>query len=525
MEGGGGGVLVVLIIIGFFVFLLVKKSNKNKPASSNNDQSLESLKRTYGDAEFASYEECVKNGLTAQSGIVLGHKTDKIANGPKRIIYGADRHAVLVAPSRSGKGTTVIIPTLLSYAGSIVCIDPKGQNAAVTLERRKALGNEVICLNPFGLHRAAPWALPMHRFNPLDAINPESDNFVADISALAEALIITEGKDPHWPDAARDFISGVLMHLKTTTGEVASLPRMRELITQPVDALQDLLAAMVLSTHPAVRQRAARFLGNTSDEAQGVLATAMTQTSFLDDPAISACLSGSDFSFADVKARPYSVFLILPSRYLVAYRRWLRLLLVSGLDALMATPKAASGEVLFILDEFASLGHLQTIENAMGVSAGYGIKMWPILQDINQAKALYGDRWETFLANAGVVQFFAANDATTAQYVSDRSGTTWSGHETSNYSKGGSKEGRNWSQSTGMNVQQIPLMRKNDVYGLSQLESIVTVSGMKNIARVGRLSYYKDKQYDGLYSPDPFHIVDVAAAQVEPPPLLVEAEV
>jgi TraM recognition site of TraD and TraG len=80
--------------------------------------------------------------------------------------------------------------------------------------------------------------------------------------------------------------------------------------------------------------------------------------------------------------------------------------------------------VLFVLDEFATLGHMRQIEDAAGQIAGYGVKLWPILQDLGQLKALYRERWETFMGNAGILQFFGNNDLTTLEWISKRIGTT-----------------------------------------------------------------------------------------------------
>ena len=106
--------------------------------------------------------------------------------------------------------------------------------------------------------------------------------------------------------------------------------------------------------------------------------------------------------------------------------RWLRLFVNLALQAMERTPgaPAAGCPVLFVLDEFASLGHMRQIEDAAGQIAGYGVKLWPILQDLGQLKALYKDRWETFMGNAGVLQFFGNNDLTTLEWISKRLGTT-----------------------------------------------------------------------------------------------------
>jgi type IV secretion system protein VirD4 len=121
-----------------------------------------------------------------------------------------------------------------------------------------------------------------------------------------------------------------------------------------------------------------------------------------------------------------TVYLCLPGRHVGTCGRWLRLFVNLALQAMERAPgpPAAGCPVMFVLDEFASLGHMRQIEDAAGQIAGFGVKLWPILQDLGQLKALYKERWETFMGNAGVLQFFGNNDLTTLEWVSKRLGST-----------------------------------------------------------------------------------------------------
>lgn len=431
--------------------------------------------------------------------------------------YAGDRHIITIAPSRSGKGTTAIIPTLLDYDASVLVIDPKGQNTAVTAARRRAMGHEVIVINPFGLHSREPWKLPRHRFNPLAAINPRSANVVADVSSLCEALIINDGKDPHWTNSARDLVSAIIMDLMTRPGEVATLPQMRKILTLPEDLLKERLELMATSPAPFVAQRASRFLG-ASREIQSIFSTAITQTGFLDDPAIAASLSGNDFRFWDMKTKKLSVFLVLPSRYIAAYSRFLRLFVVSAIDAFLSTPKGPGEPVLVILDEFASLGHLSAIETGMALAAGFGVRLWPILQDINQAKDIYDNRWETFLANAGVIQLFTPNDSTTAEYFSKRCGniTKMAMVPSISSSFSSSSSGATTSKSDSFNLSYVsrPLIFPQELISLAFGKALLFHSGMSDPMLIDRQPYYRQNRFQGLYAPDPYHI----PYQAPPPP-------
>lgn len=469
---------------------------------------------SFGDAHFLTTAELMPFGLFGRAGIPLG---DHVPPGEplRRVLYSGDQHLVTIAPSRTGKGTTAIIPTLLDHDASALVIDPKGQNAAVTCRARKLMHpDRVFVVNPFGLHTGPPWNLPKHKFNPLASMDIGSDNFVADVSSLCEALIITEGKDPHWPNAARDLVSAIIMDLKLREPDKATLPRMRTVLTLPPKLFLERLDEMVASREPAVRQRAGRFL-SSSGEVQNVLSTAITQTSFLDDPALASSLSGDDFRLLDLKRQGMTVFLVLPSRYLMAYFRWLRLFVVAAVDALTSTTDRPAKPVLFMLDEFAQLGHLSAIETAMALAAGYGVQLWPILQDLNQVKTIYSDRWETFLANAGIIQVFRPNDLTTADYFSKRTGTYT--HRLAGFSYGTDESDYQAADQAGpvkgvsrsFSLTSRPLRTPHQLFGMPNDRQILFISGSEYPAWTARKPYYDDERYKTRgaprYDPDPYH--------------------
>jgi type IV secretion system protein VirD4 len=123
-----------------------------------------------------------------------------------------------------------------------------------------------------------------------------------------------------------------------------------------------------------------------------------------------------------LKGTPATIYLTLPAMRMSTCRRWLRLFVNMTLTAMEADPTVPRHPVLLILDEFAVLKHMKELEAAAGQIAGLGVKLWVVLQDLTQLKALYKDRWETFLGNAGVLQFFANNDLETLRWVSERCG-------------------------------------------------------------------------------------------------------
>lgn len=360
---------------------------------------------------------------------------ERFAQGGQEIGIGDDRHALTIAGSRAGKGRAAIIPNMLRYAGSVLAIDPKGELALATAAARERLDHRVMVLDPFGTTGDA-LARYKTSFNPLAAMRLASA--VEDAMLITDALVIPGTGDPHWDESARTLIEGLILEVATAARFEGrrTLIAVRDLLAEgepsgssSEDAptgMEMLEAYMRESEEPAVRRAAADFFERPDRERDSVLSTARRHLRALAFPEIAASLSGHGFDLSELKTGRASIYLCLPGRHMGTCGRWLRLFVNLALQAMERTPgyPAAGCPVLFVLDEFASLGHMRQIEDAAGQIAGYGVKLWPILQDLGQLKALYRERWETFMGNAGVLQFFGNNDLTTLEWVSKRLGTT-----------------------------------------------------------------------------------------------------
>ncbi len=338
---------------------------------------------THGSARFATDRE-TRPFVQGGDSLLIGR--DRKSGKPLR--YTGPAHLLSIASTRTGKGVGTIIPNLLDYPGPVVCIDPKGENARITARHRARFG-PVHVLDPFrvtGIGSAA--------FNPLDRIDPAGLDLADDCMTLADALVYDapgEAGEAHWNEEARALISGIILSIVTT---------LRDRLTLAPQAFAAQLADMQAQGGLAARA-AKRYLGKSDREAAGVLSAAQRHTHFLDSPHMTAVLGRSDFTFGDVKARATTVYLVLPPDRLATYARWLRLMLAQGLTELARALATSERAVLFLLDEFAALGRLEPVERAMGLMAGYGIHLWPILQDVHQLRALYEPRADTFLSNAG----------------------------------------------------------------------------------------------------------------------------
>lgn len=348
-----------------------------------------------------------------------------------RLHYSGDRHLLTIAPTRTGKGVSAIIPNLLTYPGSALVIDPKGENACLTAARRgqghgstPGLGQAVHVLDPWGIT-----GLPVSSFNPLDWLISDIDNATENAMILAESLVPHKDTkaDPFWDDEARALLVGLMLYMAfdDTSSAGANLGRVREIVVSGEEDLARVLASMLQSAHPVVRSTAARTIGKDEKLRANVFASLQSHTHFLDSPAVAESLSTSSFGFEALKRQPTTVYLVLPADRLAPFGRWLRLLVQQALTVCArSNVERPALPVLFLLDEMAALGRLSMVEQAFGLMAGFGMQLWGIVQDASQLKRIYDDGWETFIGNAGVIQYFGSRDQRTAEYFSKLCGVT-----------------------------------------------------------------------------------------------------
>jgi type IV secretion system protein VirD4 len=409
-------------------------------------------------------------------GLYLGQFLE---NGRAReeVHYSDTIHAITIGPNGSGKGTGVIIPNVASLNRSILIVDPKGECAAVTARARARKG-PVIHINPFNVLVESLPHLASQGFNPLAQLDPKSDNFPDDASGISEAVIRLEGSEPHWSASAQDLGSALIMWECLKNGKNASLANVRTMLTEPFTKQDDkplglfkTVLDMLGSGCAPLAAKAGRFVRSTN-ETLGVIATAITQTRFLDSPQIQRDISGAGFDFADMKKEIITVYLILPADRLETHANYLRLVVTSALRALLRSPPSATlPPVLLLLDEFAQLGYLPPIENAMGIARGFGVQLWPFLQDLNQLHALYRDRWQTFIGNSGALTAFAPRDLFTAQYLSAMCGTK----SVNLKSRNQGDDGRgSWNES----LHGVPLFRPEDLMRMPSGQMLCLISGL-----------------------------------------------
>lgn len=371
---------------------------------------------SHGTAQWGRNDE-----LTVDAGVLVGVGESADRRRPAPLLrYDGDGHLLTVAPTRSGKGIGVVIPNLLSYPGSIVVTDPKGENHAVTVAARTAMGQTVHVLDPFGAVSGTA------SFNPLAIIDPQSADGHDDAWMLADMLVAPDGRagdHVFWSEEARALLAGLILYVATHEND----PRMRTLagvraaLTQPKAGFTLMLAEMG-KCEGLVARAAARLDQKDERERSGVISSAQSHTHFLDSKRMAAVMGSSTFAWEALKAGRATVYLVLPPERLRTYRRWMRLMVGCAMRAMTRVAGRPDVRVLFLLDEFAHLGRVAPIEDAVSLVGGYGVGLWMLVQDLAQLRKCYPDGWQTFLANADVLQTFGVNDWDTAEMMSKLTG-------------------------------------------------------------------------------------------------------
>ena len=399
--------------------------------------------------------------------------------------YTGESHLLTVGSTRSGKGVGAIIPNLLRYEGSILVIDPKGENVAATAHARKALGHRIVVIDPWNV---TSW--PSASYNPL-LVNAGNENtIIEDARLIAEALVVSslDVSQLFFEEEARSVLSTIIAHLLTSDAPDETLFALRKITGQTDGEVKQFMRNLVGKPEldGFIARGASRFVDKTPNEYSGVLSTVRQHTEFLDSPAMRKALSSSDLRLRSMREMPITVYLVIPVWRLPTYNRWLRLMLTMALTELAQSSTTKNVPVLMIVDEFASLGLLPSFDTAFALMAGLGVQLWPIIQDFTQLKRMYGDSWETFVANAGVLQCFGTRDLLTASYISSRMGpTTIVVHERSESTGDNTRHGR---------LEQRALRYPDEVIKLDSNYGIAFVENSQPLL-FRKIKYYQDARF------------------------------
>ena len=339
------------------------------------------------------------------------------------VLYEGDSHLMTFAPTGSGKGRGMVIPTLLTYDGSCVVVDPKGENYAVTARRRREMGQQVVVLDPFG--RATRGRTESDCFNPLDIFNLPGT--IIDADSLMVAWQIAAGnafaRDPFWDNSGTGLLFGLIAHV------VTGLPPAERTLNRVLEYLyaDDVIynLAVLLDTKkvvcPQAHKEIAAFLGHSERETRpSVLATVLSWVKALNTERVERSLARSTFDLNDLlEGKPITIYLCIPPEKLVSHKALLRLWVATLMTTILRREERPEKQTLFILDECAQLGNMPLLEQAVTLLRGYGLQVWTLWQDFEQVKANYPNGYMTLVNNSAVLQAFGVGSMLMAKQLSD----------------------------------------------------------------------------------------------------------
>ena len=473
------------------------------------------LVTTYGSARWASAQDVRKAGLTQSTGVFLGQ------HDRQYLRHEGPEHVLTFAPTRSGKGVGLVVPTLLSWPASAVIHDIKGENWSITAGWRSRFSH-CLLFNPTDSRSAA--------YNPLLEVRRGAHE-VRDVQNIADILVDPEGaleKRNHWEKTSHALLVGAILHV-LYAGEDKTLRGVANFLSDPASPFELTLHRMMTThhlgdgPHPVVASAAREVLNKSDNERSGVLSTAMSFLGLYRDPTVAEVTSCCDWRIADLIAAesPVSLYLVVPPSDISRTKPLIRLILNQIGRRLTESLDGSDGikrrhKLLLMLDEFPALGRLDFFETALAFMAGYGIRSFLIAQSLNQIDKAYGQN-HSILDNCHVRVTFATNDERTAKRISETLGTATELRAQRNYA---GHRLAPWLGHLMVSRQETarPLLTPGEVMQLPPDESVVMVSSLPPI-KAKKLRYYTDANFKCRVLPPPSladgHYADVPPSRLD----------
>lgn len=457
------------------------------------------LVTTYGSARWANAHDIRKAGLTQPEGVFLGQ------HDRQYLRHEGPEHVLTFAPTRSGKGVGLVVPTLLSWPASAVIHDIKGENWQITAGWRSRFSH-CLLFNPTDAKSAA--------YNPLLEVRRGAHE-VRDVQNIADILVDPEGaleKRNHWEKTSHALLVGAILHV-LYAGEDKTLRGVANFLSDPASPFELTLHRMMTTPHlgegphPVVASAAREVLNKSDNERSGVLSTAMSFLGLYRDPTVAEVTSRCDWRIADLIAaeHPVSLYLVVPPSDISRTKPLIRLILNQIGRRLTESLDGSDGierrhKLLLMLDEFPALGRLDFFETALAFMAGYGIRSFLIAQSLNQIDKAYGQN-HSILDNCHVRVTFATNDERTAKRISETLGTATELRAQRNYA---GHRLAPWPGHLMVSRQETarPLLTPGEVMQLPPDDAVVMVSSMAPI-KARKLRYYADANFKQRVLPPP----------------------
>ncbi|MBO6756389.1 MAG: conjugal transfer protein TraG [Roseibium sp.] len=476
---GAGGIMSIVVAI----FLSVLRAREASDVT------------TYGSARWAETKDVAAAGLLDPDGVVLG----RFARDYLR--HDGPEHVLCFAPTRSGKGVGLVVPSLLTWPGSAIVHDIKGENWQLTAGWRSRF-SRVLLFDPTNPESAA--------YNPLLEVR-RGDSEVRDVQNVADILVDPEGlleRRNHWEKTSHALLVGAILHVLYAEAD-KTLASVAAFLSDPRRPIEATLTVMMKTLHlgdrphPVVAQAARELLNKSDNERSGVLSTAMSFLGLYRDPVVAKVTSRCDWRIRDLIEgdRPATLYLVVPPSDISRTKPLVRLVLNQiGRRLTEDLHAKRRHRLLLMLDEFPALGRLDFFESQLAFMAGYGLKAFLIAQSLNQIEKAYGQN-NAILDNCHVRVAFATNDERTAKRVSDALGTATEMRAMKNYA---GHRLSPWLGHLMVSRQETarPLLTPGEIMQLPPHEELVLVSGAPPI-RAQKARYFKDPQLQARILPPP----------------------
>jgi type IV secretion system protein VirD4 len=448
---------------------------------------------TFGSARWASRWMLWRAGVLGERGLIVGKA------GRRLLRDSNDEGSLLVlAPQGAGKGVGPVVCNLLDYRGSILCTDPKGENAAITARHRSTLG-PVFRLDVGDPERSAA-------FNPMSTIRWNTVDEADDAEALADLMLVPDLKEEsHWRMRATAWLTGFILyvgHSYRETPELVTLAQVNEVVNADPETFRATLDDMLRLPVAKVAETAAQILkGKDSEESRNILSNLVKGTEIWSLGKPLALISGqSEFSFEELYRRTATVFLIVPEEKLAIYGPFLRVMTGLALNGVLRAGREMSPPAerpLFLLDEAAALGYLGPLEQGMGYLRAYARAML-IFQDLGQLEATY-PKARSLISNAATLVAFGVNDIATAEMLSKRIGATTVAARSEGLSQGTTQVVAGQAQA-GLAEAGRLLIDASEILRLG-VDEVLVFMGRKVAApiRARRAIYHREQRFAGLF--------------------------
>lgn len=446
-------------------------------------------RKLYGEASWASGRDLKEAGLFAPDGIIVGQTSGFLGLGKRYLTLGGALHVLMAAPTRSGKGVSIVIPNLLTWKDSAIVLDLKRENWDITAGFRAAHGQKCFLLN------MAPRDFKTHRWNPLYYISDNPAFRINDIQKIGQMLFPkVEGEAPIWQASARSLWLGLVLYLLETAELPVTLGETLRQLTMGDERLAEIIEQRQKSKQPLSDEcyLALKEYLDTPEKTRGSVRKGFTAAlELFYNPVIDAATSGNDFDLRNIRRERTSIYVAISPDDLDRLAPLVNLFFQQVVDLNTRELPEQNPELkyqcLLLPDEFTAMGKVGILAKGISYIAGYGLRMLPIIQSPSQLREVYGaDTAETFIENHALRIIYAPKNIRVAKEISDTLGTT----TVKNWSRSRTLVGKA-HRSINTSEHSRPLLLPQEVMQIGDKSAILLMEYCPPI-KCRRIIWYKD---------------------------------